>query len=374
MVDKITQRVLSGEGFFRAGDGTWRLGEEPSLVDWNTREHLGPTRRFMNRLKSEVDRYYNPDRHTTNYEDIHFLASQVHDALNGEYENPAVLALFEKLDCEPELLETEPDASLKRDWSLQELAGETTDYVHDLVVSLLSQTTERLDVLPFLVDACRDLVSERVTIATLNHDTLVEQILGKNGIEFTDGFDAAIEGVRYFDPALLDYPSQSVRLLKVHGSVNWYKVRPFEDIWGTQKVAKFQTPEVDNTVGRDGRPQWREKRPMLLIGTFNEAIRYTEWFFSELFTQFQQSLKRVDTLVICGYGFGDKGMNSQIIQWIHKSNSNRIVIIHPDPGSMEEKAGRAIQRAFDYLKSEVRLQIIAKPAAEARWQELRAFV
>ncbi|MGH8543765.1 MAG: SIR2 family protein [Gammaproteobacteria bacterium] len=367
MMFEITERVLLGEGVFRHSDGSWHLGTAPSPpLAWDTKERLGPIRRFLKRLKTEVDGYYDPERHSATYEDLHFMASQVHDALNREYENPAVRALIERLQSESELFDPEPDASVGRNWSLLDLSREATEYVHDVATALLGPPT-RLDVLPFVVDACRDLPGSDLTIATLNHDTLIERILKHVGIEFSDGFGPAQPGVRYFDPALLD-ASEELRLLKVHGSVNWFRLRPDEGDWTEDKVGIFETRDFYHSTRPDGRPQIPEERPTILIGTFNKQIRYTDWFFSEIFSRFQQALKRVDTVVICGYGFGDKGINSQITQWIPMSEAHRVVVIHPRPDSVTSEARGAIQRAFHYLQSNGRLHLIPRPAHEAAWR------
>ena len=195
-------------------------------------------------------------------------------------------------------------------------------------------------------------------------------MLSHHKIEFTDGFREAINDVRYFETNLLTHPTRRVRLLKLHGSTRWYRLRPLDGQWVEDRVGIFETPDFYHTVDQDGHPQIPDERPMLLIGTFNKALSYTNWFFSELFTQFQQALREVDTIVICGYGFGDKGINSQITQWISKSPTRQVVAIHPNPKKMAERARGAIQRAFEFLEGKGRLHTIAKKAEEVSWQEV----
>ena len=141
-VDEIT-KLLTAANVYRYSDGSYHLGEAPSsLIAEETQERLGPVRRFLLRLREEVERYYKPGAHDANYEDLHFLASQVRDVITGEYENPAVLAFVEKLESDPNVLEPEPGATVKQHWTLQELAQETTDYIHDVVTSLPSRPGE----------------------------------------------------------------------------------------------------------------------------------------------------------------------------------------------------------------------------------------
>lgn len=51
-------------------------------------------------------------------------------------------------------------------------------------------------------------------------------------------------------------------------------------------------------------------RPILLIGTFNKISEYTRGMFRDLHRRFRSMLRELDQLVVCGYGFGDKGINS----------------------------------------------------------------
>ena len=60
-----------------------------------------------------------------------------------------------------------------------------------------------------------------LTIATLNHDTLVEHFLADRGVEFADGFGEPDGDVRWSQDQVFDEPHR-VRLLKLHGSIDWY--------------------------------------------------------------------------------------------------------------------------------------------------------
>ncbi len=74
--------------------------------------------------------------------------------------------------------------------------------------------------LELLSEAARDFDS--VDIFTLNHDTLLERDFRTQGITFSDGFGGEDGDARYFNNI---WEEGSVRMLKLHGSINWLRLR-----------------------------------------------------------------------------------------------------------------------------------------------------
>ena len=90
--NELTQKILSGGDVILETDGIYYLNDEPSdkyLPD----EYVPRIKTFLTRLKREVDSYYKNSRES-NYEDIYYLAAQIRDSENGEYDNPALNALI----------------------------------------------------------------------------------------------------------------------------------------------------------------------------------------------------------------------------------------------------------------------------------------
>ena len=52
-------------------------------------------------------------------------------------------------------------------------------------------------------------------------------------------------------------------------------------------------------------------------------------------------------MVVCGYSFGDKGINSEIIEWYYAKRGRRFVIIHPDRDGLLYNARPAISNKWD---------------------------
>ncbi len=115
---------------------------------------------------------------------------------------------------------------IRREWQLREIAKEATNYIHDIVWHFLDKEPADLDYLRYYLrcvrDACQDAEISSLDLFTLNHDIVIERYLEECGIEYTDGFEPPVNGVRYWSRKVLERPCYNVRLLKLHGSVNWF--------------------------------------------------------------------------------------------------------------------------------------------------------
>lgn len=65
-------------------------------------------------------------------------------------------------------------------------------------------------------------------------------------------------------------------------------------------------------------------------------------------------------MVVCGYSFGDKGINTEIIDWIYDKRGRRLVIIHPDPNGLVANARGAIRKNWPKWKKSGLISIISK--------------
>ena len=61
-----------------------------------------------------------------------------------------------------------------------------------------------------------------VDYLVLNYDTVVEEALAIGRIAFSDGFDGGVTG--WWNPETFGRPGSSARILRLHGSVDWYEV------------------------------------------------------------------------------------------------------------------------------------------------------
>ena len=359
---EITERVLSGEGVWQHTNSIYYVGEDRSLP--NRAAYVPAVLKFLRRLKAEIDQYYrfHPVRRT-NYEDLYYVASQIEDSESGEYDNPAVQPLIDKIlpEIQPVLVGNEDEGG--PEWELHKLAGESTNYIQDVVWHSVDEEPTRSDHLDWMKAACTDHRLSSVDVFTLNHDTVLEQCLSKNSVPFADGFGEPVNRVRYWNPDSFDELPR-VRLFKLHGSVKWFQFRngsvgiPLDgDIWHTKDPAgNMQLP--------------LEGRPVILAGTFNKMLKYTNGIYSDLHCEFHRSLRHTWRLVICGYGFGDKGINTRIVEWVYSSPDRRLTIVHPEPEDLRRAARGAISMNWDRWETEHRMTIIPKAIEQASWQDI----
>ena len=390
----LTERVLSGAGVKRHTDESYfiegnELPDETTLI----------VNFIARRLYAKAERYYSEyDGRLVNYEDIFYLAMQASDDLTGEMENPAVRPFVDELrsdmlsiaeSCRISELESMRSHELKADTSpsgpelfwetaeyldsgdLDSLPMKTSNYIADIVWRSLCHEPEpdHLCHLNLIVHTCKN--ADVTSISTLCHDTHVEKFLIEQGITLSDGFSEPQNDVRYWKG---DFVS-SVPFIKLHGSVNWFRLRPEEGDWYDERIGipvngdYWHTRTVGDVLQRplDG-------RPLLLIGTFNKIATYSSGIFRELHYQFRSSINKADQIVICGYSFGDKGINAEIIEWYYNKQGRRLVIIHPDPDSLVANARGAIRNKWDDWRDSGSIELISKQIEEVCLDEFEEVI
>jgi len=164
----------------------------------------------------------------------------------------------------------------------------------------------------------------------------------------------------------------NIRFLKLHGSVNWFLFRPDGESWEHERVGIPLDNDIWHTKNPKGEMQMPlHGRPMFLAGTFNKMLQYTSGIYAELLCQLYRNLRHVSILIVCGYGFGDKGINTQIVEWMYYSNRNTMVLIHAQPEKLKRGSRGAIQKNWNNWFRNKKLSIIPKWIEEISWKELR---
>ena len=325
--DEITRQVLSGEGC-RSED---RITNFLTLIRDHCTEYFGE---------------YGKVR-TPNYEDLYYAVAQIADHVTQEYENPALEPFIRELSRNGRL----PSGVVGDAASLGSLAVDCREHIHEVVTSMLHRDPERIDHLECVIGAVRDSGISRVNVFTLNHDLVLERALLEARIESVDGFGISRNGVRYWNPALYDRSACRCRVFKLHGSINWYEFRPSRNSpeRGTAGIPSGTDP--DHTVDRHGRPQnpLNEGKSLLLIGTFNKMLHYTGGIFADLYCGFRRHLFASTLCVVSGYGFRDKGINGNLVEWLRRSDGNTLVIVHGKPEEARNDARGAVRDFWDVL-------------------------
>jgi hypothetical protein len=188
--------------------------------------------------------------------------------------------------------------------------GDIESEIRKLIVdAILSVTTPDLTHHVRFLEALKRRAhgtASTVTILTTNYDVLFELAAGEVGVRVETGFDGPLR--RVFDPAVFDLARGSVdktrfmhrcelhvNIIKLHGSVSWLKEggRVFESGLSLRNTK----PERALVLPR------RRK----VMDTLSEP-------FDQLFTRASRTLgSSCQFVVSCGFSFGDKHINDQLI-------------------------------------------------------------
>ena len=343
--------VLSGCGIKKDGDGSYNLydykirPEKARLVDC-----------IVRKLYAEAKTYYESHiERPANYEDLYYLAKQALDEESGEMENPAVRSFAKKLKADmlpllEELLKDEADY-----W---DLLDKTCKYIFYMVHQNLLKPPPKQEQLEVIARTC--LTTKVTSISTLCHDTHVETFLKDADIKISDGFSEPQDKVRYWNGDF--YARVKTPFLKLHGSVDWFRFQLEDGDFYDEKIGITLKDYPGRVMLKNRILRAMLPEPLLLIGTFNKITEYSSGIFRELHYHFRSTIKKAGQLVVCGYSFGDKGINSEIIEWLYGDRKRRLVIIDPaDPDSLRINARGAIQKHWDEWKINGALIIIKKP-------------
>jgi len=116
-------------------------------------------------------------------------------------------------------------------------------------------------------------------------------------------------------------------------------------------IGKPKTSETRNFAGQRQDPI--DDDGVMLIGSFNKIFEYSGGIFSDLFCAFRGSLGSARRLVVGGYGFGDKGVNQLIVQWLRESVERKLIIVHKDYKDCGRKGRMAVQGLFSKNASQI---------------------
>ena len=315
------------------------------------------------RIHAEAERYYSANtQRRPNYEDLFYLADQALAEEQGERENPAIRTFTSELRADMSTLignETGMD--------YHELLNETCNYIADVVWRSLCRKPVSTNHLELIARACK---SGTVSgISTLCHDTHIETFLGKRGILLDDGFSDEKAGVRYWSGDLS--PKGKIPFLKLHGSVDWFRLRlDNSNDFFDERIGIPVNGDYNHTKTVTGNFQLAlDGRPLLLIGTFNKISDYSQGMFRELHYRFRSTIQEANQLVVCGYSFGDKGINSEIIQWYYAKRGRRFIIIHPDCNELVKNARGAIKNKWDKWEKNGSVKLIPKQLEDVGIEE-----
>lgn len=364
-VGAITARVLSGENVLRNGSD-YRIDDERLQDHEVFTEGVREVVAFVGDLKQLCDDYFRSQEkdRTTNYEDIAYVARQIEDGLLSEYENPALLPLNERFSV---------DAGRTAD-DLARLAGTSADYIEDVVRALLGRQLGPVDHLAAVVDALADPTVHDLTLATLNHDLVLEHALPDAGTRYSDGFEDDFGTLRVWNDTF-GVPNR--KLLKLHGSIDWWRYNLTRDGWNGQFTARATDGDPFHARGPGGEllEYPAGGRPQILTGTFNKILSYPSGIYADQHFRFHEALAAADVLVVIGYGFRDKAINARIVAWAERPGKRRMVVLHADPARLGAGARGAIRGKWNRWQQSRLLEFVPEYLSSATtWSSINSLL
>jgi hypothetical protein len=210
----------------------------------------------------------------------------------------------------------------------------------------------------------------RVQIFTTNYDRCFEEALIRSGFIVIDGFSLNfprrfrpenfdIDFIRkgLFDSELQLLPNV-VQLIKVHGSVDWWR----DDM---------------REMRQGGMPEGAQ--PILIYPRSTKYQLAFEQPYLELMAKFQNSLRRPDTtLLIIGFGFADEHLAGPILSAMRSNLGLRLVIC--DPSLYDPAEADGLSAVMDRRATVRDLYQLAKDGDErisfiaCKFEELVSFI
>ncbi|MBD5406121.1 MAG: hypothetical protein HDR56_00690 [Treponema sp.] len=129
-----------------------------------------------------------------------------------------------------------------------------------------------------------------LTIITTNYDRILENVMAKLNIDYTDGFYGKLLSVFDYNQLSVE-KTNCVRLLKVHGSLNWFNV--------DGEVRYFKENDIyEPLIIPPGKNKYRQ--------AFEDPYRTIIQFSDNV-------IKNAECFLIVGFGFNDEHITPEII-------------------------------------------------------------
>lgn len=355
-VQELTDSILTGEWYQHTDRRFYAGSSAPGLSN-----PVPVLQEFLGKLKPLADQCHPLDGQKGNYEDLYFLAEQISDDARSQVDNPAIHPFVRELKAQTEYLTRR---------SLGELSNLACDFMRCVVEQELARPP-KMEGLTLIESLALSAEVQRVDILTLNHDLLVERFLKQRGIPFVDGFSDSDGDVRYFDPTVFESATK-IRVFKLHGSIDWYRFRteegnPFSDRFGV-----ISGPDAQHARNGEGELlNHVDLAPWILTGTNAKAANYGFGIYAEMHFWFHRLLKEHSFMAMSGYGWGDRGINGRLMEWLHSAQPRRLILMHEKPDELTYSKSPLWHR-YDSLVSAGRIVPVQKWMQHVDFEDIRS--
>jgi hypothetical protein len=300
----------------------------------------------------------------SHYEDLYSAAQQILQDETTEVTNPVIGKFVEAIKASSAFLHLNYESSVDGN-RFATLVQHSTILIQSVVCHRLTDGVKLagLELISEMAKATGSL-----DIISLNHDLLIEEELKRTGTTYTDGFNTPQVGMTQFSGAW-EESLATVRLYKLHGSINWHLIREVD----LDMVCRIDTT-LSDCRNRDGqRINPLTTTPLFLTGTGVKEQEYGVSLFGDIFFGLHECLKRHHTLICCGYGWSDKGINIRLEQWLRNERRNKVVILHNDP-NVELSELKFWRNRWDRFIKAGKIEVIPKWLTECMVGDLETLI
>ncbi|HEM4426555.1 TPA: SIR2 family protein [Streptococcus suis] len=197
-----------------------------------------------------------------------------------------------------------------------ELIKENTNYSYD------SKDLKHGALLNFL-SSLSGKDGNKFSVITTNYDVLIEEAAAENNFVIFDGFNFTplpkfdsnmfewnlVKEVPNINTREVEYKDKTFNLVKIHGSLTWER----QENGSIIRKSKDSITDTNNMV-------------MVFPSSDKFAQSYQEPYF-ELFTKFQELIKRPNTLLISsGFSFADDHISKMVTQALKNNSSLKLLV------------------------------------------------
>lgn len=197
-------------------------------------------------------------------------------------------------------------------------------------------------------DMVKVLLEKEITVFTTNYDFAIEEIAMDHGINVVDNFKTGRHGRRFWDHSLRSFYSDGLRVVKMHGSVDWYAT---ED---RKEIEKF---ELGASTNREG---IRVERVAIFPTRFKDI--YESYFFS-LYKKFIGELDGSKSFIVIGQSIRDEYIRAAIRESFRRDEFRLIYIGPSIPEALDglELADKNLKSQIIFIES--KFEDVAKTLA-----------
>ena len=342
MIDEISKKVLDPSGL--------------QLQSWHSKHNAYEIIKVLTGFLGELDKTARKLPVEPTYEVLFSMCKQLHDWEIGRNRDPALTQFRDHIYRETaQLWKFFEGGHYFGRKPLAAIARKSSILINEVIRVLISgalQHVENEDLKPLklIKDAIAEYGAENVDVLTLNHDTLVEKLL-EGETQWTTGFDPTISQ----DGDLTNYSSDAfanrsqVRIVKLHGSIDWYYVGTNKMNFRWVKMSPRQHQEVvfNQLKNESGETFYDDcETASELTGVTTKTQAYTEGIHGELYMQARQLLREHNHIICSGYGWKDYGVNTMLREWAkehYQCTPKHLLLLHNSSNKHEFETNKQLR-------------------------------